>query len=43
MTDKRGLLFFSHHQVVSAWDEKPYTGKHQIFNSSLFTFFLIFF
>ncbi|CAF1203556.1 unnamed protein product [Adineta steineri] len=25
MTDKRGLLFFSHHQVVSAWDEKPYT------------------
>ncbi|CAF1397507.1 unnamed protein product, partial [Didymodactylos carnosus] len=26
MTDKRGLLFFSHHQVVSAWDQKPYTA-----------------
>jgi hypothetical protein len=28
MTDKRGLLFFSHHQVISAWGEKPNTGKH---------------
>ncbi|CAF3230126.1 unnamed protein product [Rotaria sp. Silwood2] len=26
MTDKRGLLFFSHHQVISAWNEKPNTG-----------------
>ncbi|CAF1299922.1 unnamed protein product [Rotaria sp. Silwood1] len=25
MTDKRGLLFFSHHQVISAWNEKPNT------------------
>jgi hypothetical protein len=31
MTDKRGLLFFTHHQVISAWDEKPYTGKHHVF------------
>jgi hypothetical protein len=36
MTDTRGLLFFSHHQVVSAWDEKPYTGKHQVFSSLWF-------
>ncbi|CAF3098647.1 unnamed protein product [Rotaria sp. Silwood2] len=26
MTDKRGLLFFSHHQVISAWNEKPNTA-----------------
>ncbi|CAF3524266.1 unnamed protein product [Rotaria sp. Silwood1] len=25
MTDKRGLIFFSHHQVISAWNEKPNT------------------
>ncbi|CAF3781017.1 unnamed protein product [Rotaria sordida] len=25
MTDKRGLLFFSHHQVISAWNEEPNT------------------
>ncbi|CAF1304256.1 unnamed protein product [Adineta steineri] len=25
MTDKRGLIFFTHHQVVSAWNEKPNT------------------
>jgi len=24
MTDKRGLLFFTHHQLVSAWDKAPY-------------------
>lgn len=27
MTDKRGLIFFSHHQVLSAWNEKPNTGE----------------
>jgi hypothetical protein len=35
MTDKRGLLFFSHHQVISAWDDKPYTGKNQISDTSI--------
>ncbi|CAF1652907.1 unnamed protein product, partial [Adineta ricciae] len=25
MNDKRGLIFFSHHQVLSAWNEKPNT------------------
>ncbi|CAF1261966.1 unnamed protein product, partial [Rotaria sordida] len=25
MTDKRGLIFFSHHQIISAWNEKPNT------------------
>lgn len=27
MTDKRGIIFLSHHQLASAWDEKPNTGK----------------
>ena len=26
MTDKRGLIFLSHHQLLSAWNEKPTTG-----------------
>ncbi|CAF2543607.1 unnamed protein product [Rotaria sp. Silwood2] len=25
MTDKRGLIFFSHHQIISAWNAKPNT------------------
>ncbi|UJR24173.1 hypothetical protein I4U23_027139 [Adineta vaga] len=25
MNDKRGLIFFSHHQLISAWNEKPNT------------------
>ncbi|CAF5129737.1 unnamed protein product, partial [Rotaria sp. Silwood1] len=35
MTDKRGLIFFSHHQVISAWNEKPNTGKYRKFSRYL--------
>lgn len=27
MTDTRGLIFFTHHQLLSAWDEKPQTSS----------------
>ncbi len=49
MTDKRGLLFFSHHPIISAWNEKPYTGKFILFSQKtkmkahLFRFLMKFF